>query len=44
MSNSPPRTITVEDNPLVAVGIAADVPRNTILISTNFLECHICLQ
>src|SRR5918993_1378336 len=34
ISNSPPRIITAEDSPLVAVGTAADVPKNKILIST----------
>jgi hypothetical protein len=43
MSNSPPRTITEQDNPLVDVGTAADVPKKTILISTIFIACH-CLQ
>ena len=33
INNSPPLLITIEDKPLFSVGMAADVPRNTIFMS-----------
>lgn len=43
ISSSPPRIITAEDRPLVAVGIAAEVPKNTILIPTIIARFR-CLE